>query len=119
MVTVMAKRERQDEDSEGLLLDAVAQGALETELLNACKSGTVAEVKAALRKGASLHATRENGRTALMEACSREPGEEAVGVAKLLLRLKCPVGVVCRRGRRKRVGCGVQFFLSGGGAAAA
>jgi ankyrin repeat protein len=85
------KRERENEEAESVSeVDAAAQGAADQDFLQACSSGTLVEVKAALRKGASFIAVDAEGRTGLMRTCwsSRPP---AVPIVKLLLRKKCPV----------------------------
>jgi ankyrin repeat protein len=88
----MSKREREDEEAASESeLGAAAQRAANDELLEACRSGTVVEVKAALREGANWNATCTQGRTGLMLACMREPCDVVVSIVKLLLRKNCPV----------------------------
>jgi ankyrin repeat protein len=88
----MSKRERENEGGESESeLNADAQLAVDTELLEACRSATVEEVKAALRKGANFLAVTAKDRSGLLLACRREPCEAAVAIVKLLLRKKSPV----------------------------
>jgi hypothetical protein len=74
-----SEREREYEEAESESeLDAAVQQAVNQELLEACDSGTVVEVKAALRKGANFMAVGGNGRSGLMLACVREPDDAVV-----------------------------------------
>jgi ankyrin repeat protein len=85
------KREREAEEDSESELDPAAQQVADEELLEACFSGTIVEVKAALRKGANWNATDDERRFGLMLACAREPSDAVAPIVKLLLRKKCPV----------------------------
>jgi ankyrin repeat protein len=80
-----------DEASSENELDAAAQQAADQELLQACRSGTVVEAKAALLKGANFTAVDGVGRTGLMLACRRRRHAVAVPIVQLLLGKKCPM----------------------------
>jgi ankyrin repeat protein len=89
----MSKRERQEDDevepeSE---LDAAAQEDADAEFLTACRRGVVAEVQAALGKGASVNAIDGDYQTGLILACERESDEAVVPIVKLLLRKRSSV----------------------------
>jgi ankyrin repeat protein len=84
--------ERENEEGESECeLDAAVQQPADEELLQACSESSVAEVKAAQRKGANWNATDDGGRSGLMFTCMREPGGAVVPIVRLLLRKKCPV----------------------------
>jgi ankyrin repeat protein len=88
------KRERQNEEAGSESeLDAAAQAAVDAELLVACSNATVVEVKAALRKGASVNALDKDGQTGLMLACGRAPREAVVPIVELLLRKRFSVAL--------------------------
>jgi hypothetical protein len=66
---------------------------VDAELLVACSNATVVEVKAALRKGASVNALDKDGQTGLMLACGRAPREAVVPIVELLLRKRFSVAL--------------------------
>jgi ankyrin repeat protein len=59
-----------DEEEEDEL-DAEEQLAVNNTLLAACKNGSVADVRRALRNGAHVNATDGEGQTGLILACMR------------------------------------------------
>jgi hypothetical protein len=85
------KRGREGKEDSESELDAAVRQAADEELLQACRSGTIVEVKAALRKGANWIAIDNEGCSGLMLACWRELDDAAVPIVKLLLRKMCPV----------------------------
>ncbi len=81
------KRERSEEEE---VDSAETQKGLDEEFLLCCASGTAEDVKAALRKGASINAVDAEGSTGLVQACWRSSWIEAEGVVRLLLGKRCP-----------------------------
>ncbi len=61
------------------------QARLDEVLLDACRHGSLSDIEAALKDGASINATTAKGGTGLSLACERTDWEVALLIVKLLL----------------------------------
>ena len=85
------KRKREDEEEE---IDEAKQKKLDDGFLNACRKGSLDDVKRTLRAGASINAQDENGNSALMFACR----EGTLEIVKFLLSKRCLISAANKWG---------------------
>jgi ankyrin repeat protein len=67
-------------------------------LLDACRSGSLSDIEAALTGGASINATTAKGATELSLACEREDWELALPIVKLLLAKRFAPSIMNQNG---------------------
>ncbi len=93
----LKKREREQEDDEEEI-DEVEQKKLDDAFLDACKNGTLDDVKRTLRAGAFIIAQNRNGNTGLNLVVRREEQEIVFEIVKFLLSKRCHPSITNEEG---------------------